>query len=314
MSRLDALPDDQRAALALLLGQRKSYAELAAMLAIPERAVRDRAHAALAVLAPREARELTPERRAQIGDYLLGQLPGVPERLAARTYVSGSAAAQAWAGALVQELAPLASSPLPEIPAGPPPAGARPTLAERAAAPQLAGAPSAPGSSLPSSRVGGAALLAVIVVAIVIAVILLSGGGSPSKSSTTASTSTAKTTSTTSGPVVDARLTLHSPDPHSRSIGAMDIISEGSKRAFYIEAENIPASNGFYYALWLFNNHSSFLPLSKSPPVGADKRLAGGALLPAEAGDFHEVLLTRETSARPASPGPVVLRGPFSLG
>ncbi len=313
MSRLDALPADQRAALALLLGQRKSYAELAAMLAIPERAVRDRAHAALAVLAPREARELTPERRAQIGDYLLGQLPGVPERLAARTYVSGSAAAQAWAGALVQELAPLASSPLPEIPAGPPPAGAGPSLAERAAAPQLAGAPAGAGSSLPSSRVGGAALLAVIVVAIVIAVILISGGGSHSKTSSTASTSASKT-STTSGPVVDARLTLHSPHPHSRSIGAMDIISEGSKRAFYIEAENIPASKGFYYALWLFNNHSSFLPLSKAPPVGADKRLAGGALLPAEAGDYHEVLLTRETSARPTSPGPVVLRGPFSLG
>ena len=53
MSRLDELPPDQRAALSLLLRQRKSYAEVATLLGISERAVHDRAHAALAVLAPR---------------------------------------------------------------------------------------------------------------------------------------------------------------------------------------------------------------------------------------------------------------------
>ncbi len=312
MSRLDDLPADQRAALSLLLGQRKSYAELSGMLAIPERAVRDRAHAALAVLAPREARELTPARREQVGDYLLGQLSGVPERMAARTYLSSSPAAQAWAAALATELAPLASAPLPEIPAGRAAPGASPSLAERAAAPALADAPgSRSPSTLPSSRVGGALLLVVLLAAVVVAVILLSGGSSHSKS-TAGTSSTSKTAAT--GPTVDARLTLRPPDPRSRSIGGMDILSEGSKRAFYIEAEGIPASHGFYYALWLYNNHSSFLPLSKSPPVGANKRLAGGALLPAEAGDFHQVLLTRETSTHPTRPGPVVLRGPFSLG
>ena len=81
MSRLDDLPPDQRAALSLLLRQRKAYAEVAAMLQISERAVHDRAHAALAVLAPRQARELAPERREQIGDYLLGQSAGGSQRL-----------------------------------------------------------------------------------------------------------------------------------------------------------------------------------------------------------------------------------------
>src|SRR5207245_182293 len=118
MSRLDDLPPDQRAALSLLLRQGKVYAEVATMLQIGERAVHDRAHAALAVLAPREARELTPERREEIGDYLLGQSGGVARRLRARRLLDDSPAAQAWARAVAGELAPLASGPLPEIPDG----------------------------------------------------------------------------------------------------------------------------------------------------------------------------------------------------
>jgi len=94
----------------------------------------------------------------------------------------------------------------------------------------------------------------------------------------------------------------------------VDVISEGSKRAFYIEAEHLSPSRGFFYAVWLYNSPSSFLPLSKSPPVGSSKRLAGGALLPTNAGSYREMLVTRETSTHPRRPGPVVLRGPFSLG
>ena len=75
MSRLDELPPDQRAALSLLLRQRKSYADVAAILGIPARAVHDRAHVALAMLAPRQARGLAPEHREEIGEYLLGQQP-----------------------------------------------------------------------------------------------------------------------------------------------------------------------------------------------------------------------------------------------
>ena len=58
MSRLDDLPPDQRATLSLLLRNRKSYADVAQLLDIAPRAVHDRAHAALAVLAPRQARDL----------------------------------------------------------------------------------------------------------------------------------------------------------------------------------------------------------------------------------------------------------------
>ena len=103
MSRLDDLPPDQHATLSLLLGQRKSYAEVAALLNIPAQAVHDRAHAALAVLAPREARELTAAWREDIGDYLLGQQAGVAERLATRTYLDSSGPARTWARAISEQ-------------------------------------------------------------------------------------------------------------------------------------------------------------------------------------------------------------------
>ena len=121
MSRLEDLPPDQHATLSLLLGRRKSYAEVARLLGIPERAVHDRAHAALAVLAPRQARELTAERREDVGDYLLGQT-GVAERLATRTYLDSSAPGRAWAHAISAEIAPLSTAGLPEIPHGATPA------------------------------------------------------------------------------------------------------------------------------------------------------------------------------------------------
>lgn len=51
MTDLDRLPPDQRAVLSLVLDRGKTYGEVAEMLAIPESAVRDRAHAALDALA-----------------------------------------------------------------------------------------------------------------------------------------------------------------------------------------------------------------------------------------------------------------------
>ncbi len=320
---MDELPPDQRAALSLLLRQRKRYGEVAALLGIPERAVHDRAHAALAVLAPRLARGLTAERRQQIGDYLLGQ-EEASERMLTRAYLAGSEEGRVWAQAIAAELAPLASTPLPDIPTGAGPTGASapgPGRGARSAQPlspsTAAGVIEAPSSSsLPSSRLGGALLLAAILVAIVVAVILLSGGsGSSHKQKTTvASTSSTAGSTAATTPAVTQRLTIKSPNPRSRSIGVVEILTESGKRAFYIAAEHLPPSKGFFYAIWLYNSPSSSLPLSKSPPVGSNERLAGGALLPATAGEYREILLTRETSEHPAHPGHVILRGPFSLG
>jgi hypothetical protein len=325
MSRLDELPPDQRAALSLLLRQRKSYGEVAGMLGLPERSVHDRAHAALAVLAPAQARGLPPERREEIGDYLLSQQPGVAERLHTRSYIGGSDAARAWAQALSDELSPLATTPLPDIPApavqaapgthaqpdAPAPPAAAPvstTAAPAARAPLAAAQP--PGSSAPSSRLGGALLLAAIVVAVVVAVILITSSGGSSKH---AAKTTSSNASSKSGPTVGPQLPLRPPSPSSKSSGAVVVLSEKSKRAFYIEAQNLPATHGFYYAIWLYNSPTSAKALSRSPAVGSSHKLAGGSALPANAGSYHEILLTRETESRPTHPGKIVLRGAFRL-
>ncbi|HEY4917639.1 MAG TPA: sigma-70 region 4 domain-containing protein [Solirubrobacteraceae bacterium] len=314
MSRLDELPPDQRAALSLLLRQRKSYAEVAKLLGIPEHAVADRAQVALAVLATRQARDLTPERRKEIGDYLLGQQPGVAERLRTRTLLSSSEPAHAWASAVASQLAPLADANLPDIPPVAPGAGAPQTLQDLSAASAAAAAPpSGPAPVRParSSKLGGAIVLAVLVAAVVVAVVLLSGGSSGKKSSTTSSTSS---TSAKTGPTVENQISLKPPTGvKSASVGVVDVLAEAGKRAFFIEAQHVPASKGFYYAIWLYNSPHNALALSKSPAVGSTHRLAGGSLLPAAAADYREILLTRETTAHPKQPGRVVLRGPFSL-
>jgi hypothetical protein len=325
MSRLDELPPDQRAALSLLLRQHKSYAEVATLLGIAEHAVHDRAHVAIAVLATRQARAVTPDRRGEITDYLLGQQPGVAERLRTRTLLSSSEPARAWAAEIAAQLAPLAGASLPEIPPAAPRAGGPQRLqdlsaaASKAAATAAAGAAGgaagggstgSPAAAAPrSSRLGGAILLAAIIAVVVVAVVLLDGGG---KKTSTSKTST--TTATKTGPTVENQIALKPPaGPKSGSIGVIEIIAEKSKQAFFIEAQHIPESKGFYYAIWLYNSPTSALALSKSPAVGSTHRLAGGSLLPSNAGEFHEILLTKETTAHPKHPGRVVLRGAFSL-
>ena len=222
--RLQEIPPDLRATLSLLLGQHRSYAEIAAMLKIEQHAVHDRAHSALALLAPRQARGLNTEEREQIGDYLLGQADDA-QRLTTAAHLSDSAAARDWAQALVAELAPL-STELPAIPATtaetPTTAEAPTTNAEapttNAEAPTTNGAASAPGAqalagappSPAGSRRGGVILLGGLAVVVIVAVALivgLGGGSSPSSSTASnasngqggsgASTTTPSTTSST---------------------------------------------------------------------------------------------------------------------
>jgi plasmid stability protein len=323
MSRLDDLPPDQRATLSLLLRSRKSYGEVAALLSIRERAVHDRAHAALAVLAARQAREVPAERREQVGDYLLGQQSAVAERLATRSYLEGSPAARAWATALASELAPMAGDTLAEIPGPVEPSAAAPAPTPGRPHARPDATPSRrPGPSAPSSRLGGALLLAAIVAGIVVAVVLIanSGGGSSKHDNAatggSAGTETAgSSTSTGATAKEEKRITLKSPNPASKAVGVAEVLSEGKQYAFYLAAEHLPPSKGkgFFYAVWLYNSPTSHEALSRSPEVAANGSLQGGALLPADAGKYHTMLLTRETSSRPTSPGPVVLRGAFAL-
>jgi hypothetical protein len=288
MSRLDDLPPDQRAVLLLLVRQGKSHAEIAEMLDIPADAVRDRAHAALDALAQESSEPRGAASAPARGDP-----------------------AQARASRSARTSAPT-----------PPP----PSVQTQAGQTRDTG----PSSSLPSSRRGGALLLAALVVIVIVAVILITSGGSSNKASSTQSTSTNATTTTPSAsktsttssnstasgkkPTLDKQIALTSPEPNSKTVGLAEVLSEGSKRAFYIAAEHLPPSNGFFYAVWLYNSPTSSVALGKIPPVSSNGQAQGGALLPANAGEYHEMLLTRETSEHASKPGPVVLSGTFSLG
>jgi hypothetical protein len=206
VSRLDDLPPDLRAALSLVLRQRRSYGELAGLLGIEQHAVHDRAHAALALLAPRQARALSAAQREQVGEYLLGQLDA-GGRLQARDYLEGSEPARAWAQALTVELSPLAAQGLPDIPgpaaSGLPasvrPGSGRPAETPTPEVPAAGPAESASPPTTPSSRTGGALVLAAIAAIVVVAVLLIvgvGGGGGGSHPGTTDTTAAGGSTAT----------------------------------------------------------------------------------------------------------------------
>ncbi|HEY2767799.1 MAG TPA: hypothetical protein VGI76_06045 [Solirubrobacteraceae bacterium] len=334
MSPLSSLPPDLSATLSLVLRQRKRYAEVAAMLGIQERAVHDRAHAALAVLAPGQARALDAAQRERVGEYLLGQQSETAQR-ETRTYLASDPAAHAWAAALTDELQPLAAQPLPSIPA------------PQSHEPQLA-----------SSRAGGAIVLGAIAAAIVVAVLLIvgvgGGGGSahttsnPSASSgsqtpsshdgtstsgnststsssgtngntSTDGSSSANGASSTSGASQTSHgkaLTLTPPSPAtSKAVGVAYVLTQKGRHAFYLFAKGLPTlASGAFYAVWLEGAASApAYPLGSLPSPAANGLIEGGGPLPSSAGDYRRILVTTETSHHPTTPGPTVLRGAFSL-
>ena len=172
-------------------------------------------------------------------------------------------------------------------------------------------------------------LLAAIAVIVVIVVVLLTtgGGGSGTGTGTTASSSTGtsqgsathttgtSSTKSSSGktPAVTNQLTLTPTETGSKAVGLAEVLAEGSKYALIVAAEHLAPSNGFYYLVWLYNSPTNATPVGRAPTVGSNGRLQGGALLPANAGDYHHLLITRETSQHPTTPGPAVLSSAFSL-
>src|SRR5215207_7824990 len=134
MSPLEPLAPDQRAVVALVLQQGRSYDEIAALLGMPVDAVRARAHAGLAALASDNG--LPAEITAPLADYLLGQQPE-RDSAATRGLLAESAAARGWAAEVVAQLGDVAPNGLPEIPRGDEqaPAAVSPTGDQAAATP-----------------------------------------------------------------------------------------------------------------------------------------------------------------------------------
>jgi Sigma-70, region 4 len=339
MASLDSLPPDQRAVIDLVLQRGRSYDDIARLLAIDRAGVRARALAAFEAIGPETG--ISPESRALITDYLLGQLP---DRVAEQTRerLASSPYDRAWARVLAAELAPLASTPLPEIPDG------SRTVAAGSAGPAEAPRSHEPGGSAgtpkprprergphrpprlsdrPSSRRGGAIMLlvgAVIVVAVVVVLISVIGGGSPKHNSasttvasdgtTAATTSTSSTSTTASKAQIVAQNNLNPPSGGGQAKGVGIVVKEGSAYGIVIEAQHVAPNNHNAYAAWLYNSPTDAYRLGfVNPPVGKNGQLQVGSPLPANAGRYKKLLLTLETQSNPKSPGTIVLQGPFSL-
>jgi hypothetical protein len=345
MASLDTLPPDQRAVIDLVLQRGRSYDDIARLLAIDRAAVRARALAAFEAIGPETG--ISPESRALITDYLLGQLP---ERVAEQTRerLAGSPYDRAWARVLASELGQVASQPLPEIPDGSRAAAASASTRTSERDADADGAPSSPAparsarprdratrrlrlSDRPSSRRGGAIMLgfgALIVVALVVVLIAVLGGGSKHSPTTpaagsstsatsptgTSATSGAGTSSTTPKAQVVGQSNLNPPDGKGQAKGVAFVVKEGTAYGIVIEAAHVAPNNHNAYAAWLYNSATDAVRLGfVSPAVGKTGQLQVGSPLPSNASKYKQLLLTLETQSNPKSPGTIVLQGPFSL-
>src|SRR5262245_24042474 len=114
MSRLDALPADQRSVLQLLLKQGKGYDDLSGLLNLHANEVRSRAYDALDAIGPGSA-GLPSDRRQGMRDRPLGQ-QAADKAKESGAFVEGPPAGRAWADAVAAELRPLGGDRLPQVP------------------------------------------------------------------------------------------------------------------------------------------------------------------------------------------------------
>lgn len=313
---LDALAPDQRAVLQLVLQRERSYLQIAELLGISEDAVRARAHAGLAALAP--GVELPGDKIAQIGDFLLGQQNGKP-RQATRSLLKESDGAREWAGAVASELQGVEGASVPEIPEraiDAPRPRPRPLREPAAAAP---GKPPVAASAR-SSRLGGALLIgavALVLVALLLWLFVFSGDDEDSDPAASAS----PTATATATPQPVGQLVLQGAGAASKATGRIVFYLQGQQLLFALEAQDLPQTKeGEKYALWLTGGAKAKW-MGDTQPVTADGTLTvagpGQEGADAFARDFashRSLVLTRETATQRTKPGRTLMRGTLPSG
>jgi hypothetical protein len=318
MSRLDALPADQKSVLQLLLRQGKGYDDLSGLLRLDAEEVRSRAHDALDTLGP-GAGGLSAERRHEIADWLLGQ-QDPDEAAATRAFVDGSTAGRVWAHGVARELEPLAGDRLPELPAE----GAAtdtPAAAEAEAADDDAEHVATPFAPAPTagprvSRRGGALLIGGALAAIAIAVVLvlaLSGGDDDKKTDSTA-TKAANTTSTQAQPKVRAQVNLTPPKgaPVRKAVAIVQFVDVNGQQAINAATQGLPTSKKIVYGLWFYNSKSQTKLIGGFDQTDNKGHLVLQGQLPkgVDIASYKDLVITREKpSTNPTSPGTIYLRG-----
>jgi hypothetical protein len=331
MTPLDALAPDQRAVLELLLRQGRSYGDLSAMLAIPEEAVRERAHAALAGLAPEQA---PPEGAANgIADWLLGQQDVATARRT-RSSVARAPEAREWAAAVAARLREVEGAKVPKVPAAaktadsakPAPRPRPRPLREAAAADPPPPAP-APTSAVRqpaaprSSKLGGAILIGVLALLIGGALFLFLRNGDDDGATPSAAEKTATPTAT---PQVVTEVPLAGTGG-SKAQGLMRVFKrdEDGRLVFALAAEKVPQNRGReVYAVWFTKHGGAARNLGFSqtqvgkdgvfttggPQQGQENAFAGWLV------DYDKIVVARATDAKAKRPGKAVLTGTLPGG
>jgi Sigma-70, region 4 len=325
MSPLEPLAPDQRAVVALVLHQGRSYDEIAALLGMPVEGVRARAHAGLSSLARDNG--LPAEITGPLADYLLGQQPE-HDADATRGLLAESAAARAWASDVAASLEDVAPSGLPEIPAGD--AGAKGAAPDAAPAPRprpvRAAAPPAAGDDSPpaASRLGGVLLIAgVLAVVAVVLFLVLSGGDDPTDEQVASSpTPAASATPTPSATPQVADTIPLGPTTGGKTKGTMTLFLQDGQLLFALEGQNVPpSSERAAYAVWFTGPGDKARRLGFTNPVGDDGRLGIQGPSEKDIEDFpklyatyEKVVVSRETTEDAKRPGPVILSGKLPKG
>jgi hypothetical protein len=314
MSRLDALPADQKSVLQLLLRQGKGYDDLSGLLRLDVDQVRSRAYDALDTLGP-GAGGLSAERRHEIADWLLGQRDP-EEAVATRAFVDGSTAGRVWAHGVARELEPLAGDRLPELPAE----GAVTQVEADEAEPDDADdAPTAfapaPTAGPRVSRRGGALLICGALAAIAIAVVLVIvlSGGDDKKGGSTA-TQAANTTSTQAQPKVRAQVNLTPPKgaPVKKAVAIVQFVDVSGQQAINAATQGLPTSKTIVYGLWFYNSRSQAKLIGGFDQTDNKGHLVLQGQLPkgVDIASYKDLVITREKpSTNPTSPGTIYLRG-----
>lgn len=339
MTPLDTLAPDQRAVLELVLRQGRSYGELSELLGIPERDVRARADAGLRALAG-EAN--TGVDTGRIADWLLGQQPDA-EAERTRTAVTRNEPSRGWAAAAAERLREMGGSTVPDVPAAeaePARPAPRPrprplreggdtgTLREggERAGPRDSAAPRAKSPMPRSSKLGGAILIGILVVAIagLIVFIVASGGDDEPSASTGQQPQATATPTATATAAASANDIVLQGTNGSQAAGIMRLIpGNKGKVQFALAAQNVPANkNNEVYAVWFTRNGVKPIRLGfAQAQVGSDGVLTTAGpqkgdetKFPRWFATYSKVLVTRETSAKAARPGPAILEGTLPNG
>jgi hypothetical protein len=308
MSRIDALPADQRSVLQLLLKQGKGYDDLSGLLNLHAGEVRSRAYDALDALGPGAA-GLPSDRRQAIADWLLGQ-QGPDKAAETQAFVAGSPAGRAWAEAVAEELRPLGGDRLPDVPidgasgvtAATPPREAATTTAD---APPFAPAPRV-------SRRGGAILIAAVLAAIVAAVLVIVLTGNDDNKPKRAASTTTKSTQ----PTVKAQVNLTPPKgaPAQKALAIVQIVSSNGQNVVNAVAQELPTTSKAAYGIWAYTSPSETRLIGGFNKTDNKGHLVYQGALPQDVTDvtrYKEILVTRETSGNPTKPGTIYLRGPM---